>query len=53
MEIFDLPEFDEWLICPVCKGEYCNKTTCPECHVDLVDELPEEEDGDEDDARRI
>lgn len=30
--------------CPVCKNEYVEgKTHCPDCDVDLVDELPEEE----------
>lgn len=29
--------------CPVCKNEYVEgKTHCPDCDVDLVDELPEE-----------
>ena len=44
-------EPDEWLTCPVCKGEYCNKSTCPECKVDLVsiDELPDEDEEDDDD----
>ena len=30
--------------CPVCKNEYVEgKTHCPDCDVDLVDELPKEE----------
>lgn len=32
--------------CPVCKNEYVEgKTHCPDCDVDLVEELPEEEDS--------
>jgi len=34
--------------CPVCKNEYIEgKTHCPDCDVDLVDELPEETDTEE------
>lgn len=34
--------------CPVCKNEYVEgKTHCPDCDVDLVDELPEEPEAEE------
>ena len=39
MTTYDPPQPRDWLICPQCKEEYCEKSVCPECGCDLVEDI--------------